>query len=596
LSRRSPVSDHASSVKLAGRLWRDYLSRYWPQLLASLVAMGVYAGSASAIPLGVEWINSAFVGGSNRFSAGLNDVLLWGPVIVISLGVLNAGAQYLQSRWSLSAALMALRDMQRDMFRSLMALDYGQLREEASGQLISRFTNDTLVLRETLTRASQAVRDTLTLIGLCGMMIYYDWALFLIVIVVYPLLGWPLGRIGRYLRKSSGKAQAQAGEITSLVGETIAGARMVKTYRLEDYEMGRADTAFEKRLKILKGMAFTRAANEPFVFLVGSIALGAIVAAVAWRISAGALTAPQFVSFIIALLLLSQPARGLGSLNAVMQEGFGAFERILHLIDRAPAVVDRPGAAPLNVSRGAVTFADVHFSYGPGAPALNGFSLEVPGGARVALVGESGAGKSTVFHLLPRLYDVERGAISIDGQNIADASLASLRDAVAVVSQETILFNDTVRANIAFGRPGASEAEIIAAAKAAAIDDFVRGLPNGYDMIVGEGGANFSGGQRQRVALARAFLKDAPILLLDEATSALDAESEAKVQAALEELSKGRTTIIIAHRLATVRNADLIAVMERGRVIETGTHEKLMAKSGVYARLASLQLRETAPV
>ncbi|HPE32767.1 MAG TPA: ATP-binding cassette domain-containing protein, partial [Parvularculaceae bacterium] len=227
---------------------------------------------------------------------------------------------------------------------------------------------------------------------------------------------------------------------------------------------------------------------------------------------------------------------------------------------------------------------------------LNGFSLEVPGGARVALVGESGAGKSTVFHLLPRLYDVERGAISIDGQNIADASLASLRDAVAVVSQETILFNDTVRANIAFGRPGASEAEIIAAAKAAAIDDFVRGLPNGYDMIVGEGGANFSGGQRQRVALARAFLKDAPILLLDEATSALDAESEAKVQAALEELSKGRTTIIIAHRLATVRNADLIAVMERGRVIETGTHEKLMAKSGVYARLASLQLRETAPV
>lgn len=594
VSRRSSVSGQASTRRLAARLWRDYLGRYWRQLAAALAAMAVYAGSASAIPLGVEWINSAFVGGSERFAAQVKDVFLWGPAIVIGLGAVNAGAQYLQSRLSLGAALKALRDMQGDMFRALMDLDYGRLREDASGQMISRFTNDTLVLRETLTRTAQAVRDALTLAGLCAMMVYYDWALFLIVLVVYPLIGWPVTRIGRYLRRTSGAAQAQVGELTSLVGETIAGARMVKTYQLEDYQTRRADEAFAIRLKLLKGMAYMRALNEPFIFFVGSIALAVVIAAVAWRIDSGALSGPQFVSFIIALLLLSQPARGLGSLNAVMQEGFGAFERILSLIDTAPAIVDAPGAPPLRVSAGAVAFSNVEFRYGPGAPALNGFSLVVPAGATVALVGESGAGKSTVFNLLARLYEVERGAISIDGQDISGVTIKSLRQSMALVTQETILFDDTIRANIAFGRPQASEAEIVAAAAAAAIDDFIAGLPNGYDTNVGEAGANLSGGQRQRIALARAFLKDAPILLLDEATSALDAESEAKVQAALERLAKGRTTIVIAHRLATVRNADLIAVMENGRVIETGTHDVLIAKSGVYARLSALQFREPA--
>jgi subfamily B ATP-binding cassette protein MsbA len=594
VSRRPSVHHETSSLKLAARLWRDYLGRYWRRLAAALAAMAVYAGSASAIPLGVEWINSAFVGGSERFAAQVRDVFIWGPVIVIGLGAINAGAQYLQSRLSLGAALNALRDMQGDMFRALMALDYGRLREDASGQIISRFTNDTLVLRETLTRAAQAVRDTLTLAGLCAIMIYYDWALFLIVAVVYPLIGWPVTRIGRYLRRTSGAAQAQIGELTSLIGETVAGARMVKTYRLENYQTERADRAFEIRLKLLRGMAYMRALNEPFIFFVGSIALAVVIAAVAWRIDTGALNGPQFVSFIIALLLLSQPARGLGSLNAVMQEGFGAFERILGLIETHPTIVDRPGAQPLHVSAGAVSFRDVRFSYGAGAPALDGFSLEAPAGATVALVGESGAGKSTVFNLLARLYEVDGGAISIDGQDISSVTLASLRDAMALVSQETILFDDTIRANIAFGKPGADEREIVAAAKAAAIDDFVASLPNGYDTMVGEAGANLSGGQRQRIALARAFLKDAPILLLDEATSALDAESEAKIHGALERLAKGRTMIVIAHRLATVRNADLIAVMDKGRVIETGTHDSLMAKSGVYARLAALQFREPA--
>ncbi len=572
------------------RLWREYLGRYWPRVALALAAMGLYAGSASAIPLGVEWINSAFTGGSERFAAKSSDVLIVGPAIIIGLGLFNALAQYLQARLSAGAALMALRDMQRDMFASLMGLDFAQMRADASGQTISRFTNDPLVLREALTRAAQGARDLFTLIGLCTVMIYYDWILFLVILVVYPAIGWPVLAIGKRIRRASGAAQAQAGDIASLIGETVAGARMVKSYQLEDYQRARAADAFERRLKLQRRMANMRAFNEPFIFLVGSIALSVVIAIVALRISSGALDGAQFVSFIIALLLLSQPARGLSSLNAVLQEGFGAFERMLELIDTKPEIIDRPNAAPLVVAAGAVSFRDVHFSYTTESPALLGFSLEIPAGATLAIVGESGAGKSTVFNLLARFYDVDRGKILIDGQDIAAATLSSLRANIAIVSQETILFDDTVRANIAFGDASADDARILAAARAAAIDDFIESLSRGLDTMVGEAGGDLSGGQRQRIALARAFLKDAPILLLDEATSALDAESEAKVQGALDRLKKGRTTIIIAQRLSTVRAADLIAVMHKGRVVETGTHDALMARSGLYARLAALQL------
>ncbi|MEE2690816.1 MAG: ABC transporter ATP-binding protein [Pseudomonadota bacterium] len=596
MSRRHPVSDHASTVKLSGRLWAGYLGRYWLLLAMALAAMLVYAASTAALPVGVEWINSAFAGGENRFSADVGDVLRWGPFVIILLGAVNAGSQFLQARLSQTAALSALRDLQRDMFDRLMRFDYAQMKDDASGQLISRFTNDTAVLRETLTRATTGVRDSVTLIALCATMIWYDWVLFLVVAIIYPLAAIPISRIGKYLRRSSGEAQAQAGDITTLVGETIAGARMVKTYQLEDYERARADVAFDRRFHLLDRMARMRALNEPLIFLVGSIAITLVVVGGAWRISTGALEGAQFIPFILTLLLLSQPARALSSLNAAMQEGLAAFERMLDILDREPEVVDSPDSPVLTISRGAISFRDVSFSYGQGAPALDGFSLDAPAGASVALVGESGAGKSTVFHLLPRLYDLKRGSIVIDGQNIAGVSLSSLRKAISVVSQEAILFNDTMRANIAFGRPGASETEIVAAARAAAIDEFIRSLPKGYDSIAGEAGANLSGGQRQRISLARAFLKDAPILLLDEATSALDAESEAQVQAAIERLTKGRTTLVIAHRLATVVSADLIAVMDKGRVVETGTHDELIERRGLYARLAELQFRAPARV
>lgn len=589
-SQKSVEQKPDGSRRLAWRLWRDYLSRYWPRLALSLFAMAAYAASASAIPIGVEWINAGFGVGEGRFSPSVNQVLVFGPLLIICLGLVNAGAMYAQSRLNAGAALNALRDLQNDMFARLMALDFAQQREEASGQTISRFTNDTLVLRETLNRASNAVRDALTLLSLCAVMIWYDWLLFMVVLGIYPLIGLPVARIGKLLRKTSSSAQQQTGDLASLVSETVIGARMVKTYQLEPLERARAAGAFDERLRLLKIMAYARALNEPLIFVAGSVAVALVVAVAAQRISAGALSPEAFMGFIVALLLLSQPARGLGTLHAVMQEGFGAFERMLSLIDARPAIVTRPGAPDIEPGPGAIRFVDVAFSYREGATALEAVSLDIPAGKKVALVGESGAGKSTLMNLLPRLYDVNGGRILIDGRDIADITLRSLRTRMALVSQDAVIFNMSALENIAFGRPGASRAEIIKAAEDAAANEFISVMAEGYDTPLGEGGAGLSGGQRQRIALARAFLKDAPILLLDEPTSALDAESEAKIRDALKRLCAGRTTLTIAHRLSTVKDADLIAVMDKGRVVETGTHDELMDKNGAYAKQASLQL------
>lgn len=594
MARRNPLSEEtpASSLSLARRLWRNYLGRYAGKLALALVAMVVYAASAAAIPAGVEWINARLSGDAPAIGGLPAEVGLWGPIVIIALGAVNALSQYAQGRLSASAALLALRDLQNDMFAKLVTIDDAQLRGLGQGQSIGRLTNGVTALRETLTRALTAVRDLFTLVALSAVMIWYDWILFAVVLVIYAVIGWPVARIGAHLRKSSRAAQTQLGEIAAATGEAVTGARMIRAYNLEAHLIETSRKGFDARLETLQKMARLRALNEPFIFLVGSVALSLVIAVVAIRIEAGALNVPQFISFIIALLMLSQPARGLSTLNAVAQEGFGALDEMLHLIDARPSIADAPDATPLAVSAGAVSFRDVSFSYDGANAALDHFSLDIPAGKTVALVGESGAGKSTVFNLLLRLYEPQSGTIAIDGRNIASATLRSLRASIAVVAQEGVLFNDTVATNIGFGNLAASRVEIIAAAKAAAAHDFIMALPNGYDSMVGESGGDLSGGQRQRIAIARAFLKNAPILLLDEATSALDAESEAAIQDALARLSKGRTTIVIAHRLSTVRSADLIVAMDKGRVIESGAHAKLIGCSGYYAKVMRLQTGE----
>ena len=579
----------ATTMALAARLWRDYLARYWPRLALALAAMAVFSAANAAIAFGVKWV-SAGLSGEGGAAPDLGAVVVVGPAAIAGLGVVYAGAMYAITRLNSGVALSALRDLQNDMFDKMTALDFAQLRGEVSGQFMARFTNDVTVLREPLTRVANGVRDALTFLALCAAMAWFDWLLFLIVIAVYAAAGLFVGRIGKMLRAASRKAQEQAGDLTALIGETVAGARMVKTYQIEPLERARASAAFDDRLSVLKRMAYTRAMNEPAIFIAGSAAIAIIIGVVALRIGSGAVAFSDFAGFLAALGMLSQPARSLGTLNAVVQEGFGAFERMLALIDMQPAIRNAPDALELPPGPGAIRFEQVSFAYGDAGNVIENVTLDIPAGKMIALVGASGAGKSTLMNLLPRLYAPSTGRILIDGEDIAQVTLRSLRSRMALVSQEAVLFNMSALENIAFGRPGASRAEIIRAAENAAANEFLAQLPNAYDTVLGEDGANLSGGQRQRVALARAFLKDAPILLLDEATSALDAESEAKIQEALKRLTAGRTTLVIAHRLATVKDADLIVVMDKGRIIETGTHDDLVAKNGAYARQAALQL------
>ncbi|WDI30242.1 ABC transporter ATP-binding protein [Hyphococcus flavus] len=587
-SEKTEMKDAGLTTRLLGaRLWRDYLVRYWPRLALALGAMAVYSGANASIAFGVEWIFGALSGGES--AAPLARVSYLGPLVIVLLGLIYAGSLYAVSRLNAGATLSVLRDIQTDMFDRLTTLDFAQVRGEVSGQFISRFTNDVMVMREMLTRLANGVRDALTFLGLCAAMIWFDAVLFLIIVLVYGVVGVVVSRIGKIMRSTSRDAQAQAGDVTSLINESVSGARMVRSYQLEPLERARAGAAFDDRLRLLKKLAYTRALNEPLIFIAGSIAIAIIIGVVALRISSGDIAFSEFTGFMTALLLLSQPARGLGTLNAVAQEGFGAFERMIGLIDMTPAIKSAPDAIDLPPGKGAITFDKVSFSYGD-KNALEDISLEIPAGKMVALVGASGAGKSTLINLLPRLYDCTSGRILLDGEDIRKVSLRSLRARMALVSQEAILFNMSALENIAFGRPEAGRADIIRAAESAAANEFISTMLNGYDTVLGEGGANLSGGQRQRIALARAFLKDAPILLLDEATSALDAESETKIQEALVRLTKGRTTLVIAHRLSTVKDADMIVVMDKGRIIETGTHDELVAVDGAYAKQAALQL------
>lgn len=590
-----------SSSSLLWRLWRDYLSRYSTRLLLAFAAMIVLAITVSLIPMVIEAINAAILPerahrtSERGFSPSLDQLITLGPIILPLIGLVYAAAQYTQSRLSLGAALDTLRDIQQALFAHFTKLDLAQQRTEQSGAIASRFTNDIQILRESLTRSTNGVRDLLQAVGLLAVMVWYDALLFAAIIGVYALVGWPIALLGKRLRTRARQAQETTADLSANLVQQVTGAAMVKSYGLEDHQRARLGALFETRNERLKQSAFLRAMNEPLVFLVGTIAIGVVVMIIGLRIKDGALDAPAVAGFIVALLLLSQPARGLSTLFAVLQEGLAAFSRITAILDQTPTLdaneTGNEASSALTVSAGQIIFDAVTFAYDGAAPALDSINLEIKGGQTTALIGESGAGKTTMLALLARFYDPDMGQIVIDGQAIAACSLSSVRQQTALVSQEPVLFNDTIANNIAFGRLGAERADIEQAARAAYADEFITQLPHGYDTILGEAGNTLSGGQRQRVAIARAFLKDAPILLLDEPTAALDAESEAAIQQALNALTKGRTTLIVAHRLTTIQHADLIVVMDKGRIIETGTHATLMEKAGAYARFLALQSR-----
>ena len=510
---------------------------------------------------------------------------------IVGLAAARSLTMYLMTLFNNTGVQRGLVSMQTHEFEVLLDGDFARLSTDASGGFVSRFINDVNAVRDAALRfANNFTKSTATTIGCLAVMAWIDWQLTLLILVAYPIAFAPVISLGNRVRKRSRHAQKQVGEMTSLLSEGFQSARVIKAYGLESYQKGRARTGFAERSRLFLKVLADRAAVDPILEIAGGVALAGILGFAAWRISQGAMSLGDLLAFIAALGVASPEIRALGTLNSVAQEGGAAADRVFEIVEAKRVMADRPGAKRFERVSGKVEFNDVVFSYPDGTRALHGLSFQAEPGETVAIVGPSGAGKSTIFNLLLRLYDPEGGAVRVDGEDVRTVTGDSLRANIGLVAQDAALFDDTVQANIALGRLGATKAEIEVAARAAFAHDFIMALPQGYQTPAGEMGRNLSGGQRQRISLARAILRGAPILLLDEATSALDAESEARVQQALSDFSRGRTVLIIAHRLSTVRAADRIVVIEDGRVVEQGNHDSLMAADGAYARLAKLQL------
>jgi subfamily B ATP-binding cassette protein MsbA len=583
---RKGLSLTGDTIPLIRRLWRDWMRPHARTLALVLFLVAFVAGATGLYPV---LIKAAFDAFANRDETAILLAPLFVMVVTAVKGFSLLGLTVLTNR----VVTRIEADMQTALYGHLIEADLAQLGQESPAALTQRFTTDFAFIKEALTRLSTVfLREVTTVVALIGAMIWIDPVLTLVAAVTVPFIAHPIGKIGKKLRRVAVSTQEQVGQMASLVSESLAGVRVAKTYSLEGYLKGRAAAAFDEIRALKMKAANARGRLDPLLEAGGGVAVAAVLVLIGWRILDGRSTVGDFTGFVSALILAAQPIRALGNLNAIVHEAAAALHRTFTVMDEPPRITTKPGAHALRITGGEVRFAHVDFRYRDDAAALTGIDLVAPAGRTTALVGRSGSGKSTLLSLVPRLYDVTAGAILVDGQDVRDVTLDSLRAAIAVVSQDVTLFDDTVRANIAFGRPGATEGEIVSAAKAAAAHDFIMRLPEGYDTKVGTGGGRLSGGERQRIALARAFIKNAPILLLDEATSALDSESERLVQGAIRELMRGRTTLVIAHRLSTVRDADQIVVMEGGRIIETGSHEALVSRGGAYARLHRLQLSD----
>jgi len=581
---RDTARERSATWPLLRRLIREFVRPYFGRLAIALVCMGIMAGATATN----AWLMQPML--DRVFVAHDAKLLFVIPAAVVVLAFLKGFANYGQTVLMTNVGQRVVGDVQAALFGRIMRTDLAFFHANPTGTLISRFTTDAVMLRAAATDILANIgKNAVTAVFLGALMFYQDWRLALVAVVVFPIAFRPLISIGRRMRRVSANTQTEVGLFMTLLNQTFQGARHVKAYGMEAYEISRVRQMIRNIVKLVNRAARIRAIASPLMETLGGVAVAMVILYGGHQVLIGARTPGTFFSFITALLLAYQPLKTLAGINASLQEGMAAAQRIFDILDSEPAIQDAPNARPLAIKGGEIRFRDVQFSYANGANALRGISLTVPAGKRVALVGSSGAGKSTILNLVPRFYDTTSGTITIDGQPLRDITLASLRGAIALVSQEITLFDDTIKANIAYGRLGAADAEIVAAAKAAAADEFIRRLPQGYDTMVGEHGVKLSGGQRQRIAIARAMLKDAPLLLLDEATSSLDTESERQVQAALDALMQGRTTVVIAHRLSTVTGADLIYVIDGGRVAEHGTHAELLRQQGVYARLYALQ-------
>jgi len=519
-------------------------------------------------------------------------MLQWIPLAVVGIYLIKGACSYAQTILMNFIGQRIVADLRAELYRKIQNQSLAFFTRNPTGILMSRITNDVGYIQGAVSEAVTALlKDSFTLLCLVFVIFYRDWQLAIIAMFVFPLAVYPIAKFGQKMRQVATRTQVTLGSLMTLLQETISGTRIVKAFSMEEYENRRFSGENERLFRLNLKAVSINAVSSPFMEFLGGLGIAAIIFYGGYQVIHGQSTPGTFFSFLTALIMLYEPVKRLTNVNNTIQQGIAGAQRVFAIIDLVPEIRNRPVAAPLPRISREIEIRNVTFRYEE-APVLRNIDLRIRAGEVVAFVGMSGGGKTTLVNLIPRFYDVTEGAITIDGRDIRDVTIESLRGQIAIVTQQTILFNDTVRDNIAYGDIVKTEKEIVAAAKAANAHDFIVRLPAGYDTLIGEQGTKLSGGERQRISIARAILKDAPILILDEATSSLDSEAEIEVQDALENLMKGRTTLVIAHRLSTIRNADRIIVLVNGEIREEGTHETLLACQGEYCRLYNMQFKE----
>lgn len=564
-----------------------YLRPYlWPYFTIAMICMAAYSATTGAAPLLLKHVID------DVFTRKDQTALAYLPLLIVAVFTLrclvNFGHNYLTDY----VGLRILNDIRSALNSHLQFLSLSFFQRHATGTLISRVTNDVGLVRSALTDSvASVIRDSMSLIGLIAVAFYMDWVLASIAFIVFPASVLPITRMSKRIKRLTKRGQVTKGILTNLLQESIQGNRIVKAFGMERYEIDRFDAENKKIFKQAIRASRTQGFVSPVMEMLAAFAIAAVFWYGGFSVTSGGRTQGEFMAFLMAMFLLYQPFKALAKTYTVIQQGIAGAERVFEVLDSESEIQNRPHARPAPAFSDAIEFHNVSFGYARKL-VLKNINLKIRRGEMVALVGVSGVGKSTLADLVPRFYDVTSGKITIDGADIRDVTLESLRSQIGIVTQHTFLFNDTVKNNIAYGDPSKNMDRINAAARAAHAEEFVLGMSQGYDTMIGELGLKLSGGQRQRLAIARAILKDAPILILDEATSSLDSDSERLVQEALENLMVRRTTLVIAHRLSTIRKATRIVVLVDGMIAEQGTHDELLERKSEYSRLYTLQLLE----
>ena len=567
----------------------QYVKPYKAKLTIAMVCMVVVSSMAGAQAYMVKPLLDEVFFKQDR------KMLMFVPLLIIGLFLFKCLFAFSYDYLLLKIGQSVIRDMRNELYQHIQSMPLSFFQAKPTGELISRIISDIALIQGAVSNVIVGVlKDTCQVFFLVGIIFYHDWRMSLVAMVSLPLVIYPIVNFGRRHRKLSRNSQQTTALVSNILYETITGNRIVKAFGMEKHEVGRFAKTLDRLFDIVMRDAKISAISSPLMELLGGVGISMVVWYGGSQVVAGTSTPGTFFSFLTALIMIYEPIKGISKINVSLQQGIAASERVFDILDMQPDVSEKPEAIELPPIKDGIEFKDVRFSYNSGTEVLKGINLQVGIGEVLALVGSSGGGKSTLVNLIPRFYDVSSGSLVIDGTDIRDVTFRSLRRQIGIVTQQTILFNDTVRNNIAYGSPQASEEQVREAARAAHALNFIERLPEGFDTVIGESGTRLSGGERQRVSIARAILKNAPILILDEATSSLDTESEREVQQAIENLVQSRTTFIIAHRLSTIRNADRIIVIQDGAIVEEGTHESLLPLGGVYKMLYDMQFKDDA--